>query len=193
MENSITQAHYVTDGKLHQLERHCDLFRTIAVLNTVPDSNINIKEIIGNYECSSSARSLFDSSGLPNPGFDGKSDLVHAVFNYINGAWIDPCRDKLDVVVIDVMIAIFHLSKSTKVESSQMFSSFINHIGKETSASFKVIISFDSYYENSLKALTRERRKDDHLSVQYGAIESADISNVSIKELISHGKKQNRD
>ena len=34
MKNSNKKAHYVTDGKLHQLERHCDLFRTIAVLNT---------------------------------------------------------------------------------------------------------------------------------------------------------------
>ena len=47
-------------------ERHCDLFRTIAVLNTVPGSNISIKEIIGNYACCSLARSLFDANGLPN-------------------------------------------------------------------------------------------------------------------------------
>ena len=64
---------------LLQLERHCDLLRTIAVLNTVPVSNINIKEIIGNYECSSLAKSLFHASGLLNDGGNGKSDLVHAV------------------------------------------------------------------------------------------------------------------
>ena len=76
MKNSNTKAHYVTDSKLHRLERHCDLFRAIVVLNTAPGSNINIKEIISNYECSSLARSLFDASGLPNHGGDGKSDLV---------------------------------------------------------------------------------------------------------------------
>ena len=69
MKNSHTKAHYVTDGKLHQLETHCDLFRTRVVLNTVPGSNINTNEIIGNYECSSLARSLL------MPG-DRKSDLV---------------------------------------------------------------------------------------------------------------------
>ena len=90
MKNSNTKAHYVTDGKSHQLERHCDLFRKIAVLNTVPGSNIKIKKIIGNYECSSLARSLFDATGLPNYGGDGKSDLVHAVLNSLDGALIDP-------------------------------------------------------------------------------------------------------
>ena len=68
MKNSNTKAHYLTDGKWHQLERHCWFFRTIAVLNTAPGSNINIKEIIGNYECSSLARRLFDASSLPNHG-----------------------------------------------------------------------------------------------------------------------------
>ena len=50
MKNSNTKAHYVTDSKLHQIERHCDLFKTIVVLNTVPGNNINIKEIILNYD-----------------------------------------------------------------------------------------------------------------------------------------------
>ena len=104
-KNSNTKAHYVTDGKLHQLERHCDLFRTIAVLNTVPGSNINIKRVIGNVECSSLARSWLNTSGLPNYGGDGKSDFVHAVCNSIDDGWVDPWRDKLDVVVIGAMSA----------------------------------------------------------------------------------------
>ena len=32
MKNSNARTQYVTDGKLHQLERHCDLFRTIVEL-----------------------------------------------------------------------------------------------------------------------------------------------------------------
>ena len=76
---------------------------------------------------SSLVRNLFDSSGLPNHGGDGKPDLVHAVCNFIDGAWIDPWRDQLDAVVIDAMSATFHLPKSTKFESFQMLSlSFIN-------------------------------------------------------------------
>ena len=85
------------------------------------------------------------------------------------------------------MSAIFHLRKSTKYESFQMLSSsFINYIVREASALSTVIFSFDSYCENSLKALSRERRKDDHLSVQYYVIESTYISNASMKELLSH-------
>ena len=71
-------------------EGYCDLFRTIAVLNTVPATNLNIKEIIGNYKCSSLARSWLDASVLPSHGSDRKSDLVHAVCNSIDGACIDP-------------------------------------------------------------------------------------------------------
>ena len=131
MKSSNTKAHYVTDGKLHQLERQL-LFRTIALVNTVPGSNINITEMIGNYECSSLARSLFDANGLPNHGGDGKSDLAHAVCNCIDVAWINSWRDELDVVVIDAMSAIFHFPKSTKCESFHMLSSsFINYIVKE--------------------------------------------------------------
>ena len=152
---------------LHQLERHCDLFGTIAILNTIPDSNINIKELIGNYECSSLDRSLSDTSDLTYHGAYGKSELVHAVHHSIDGAWIDLWQDKLDVVVIDAMSAIFHLSKSTKFESFQMLSwSSLNHIVKETLTSSTITISPNSYFENSLKALTRERRKGGPLSVQ---------------------------
>ena len=67
--------------------------------------------------------------GFPNHGDDGKSDLVHAACNSIDYAWIDSYRDKLDVVVINKMSAIFHLPKSTKFESFQISSSsFINYI-----------------------------------------------------------------
>ena len=157
MKNSSTKAHYNTDCKLHQLERHCDLFSKISVLNTDPGSNIKIKEIIGNYECTSLARSLFDASCLPNYGGEGKSDSVHAVCYLIDGAWIDSWRDKLDVAVIDVKSTAFRLPKTTKCESFEMLSlSFINYIFKKTSRSSLVIISFDSYYENQLSALTRK-------------------------------------
>ena len=81
------------------------MFRTIAVLNTVPGSNINMNRIIGNVECSSLARSWLDTSGLSNYGGDGKSDFVHVVCNSIDDGWVDPWRDKLDVVVIGAMSA----------------------------------------------------------------------------------------
>ena len=89
------------------------MFRTVAILNTVPGSNINIKEIIGIYEYYSLARSLFDVSGLPNYCDDEKSYLVHAACNFIDDAWIDPWQDKLDGVVIDAMSAIFHRPNSS--------------------------------------------------------------------------------
>ena len=146
MRNSNTKAHHVNDSKFHQLERHCDFFRTVDVLNIVPGSNIIIKEIIGNYECSSLAKGLFNVSGLPNHGSDRKSDLVHAVCSSIDSAWINLWRDKQDVRVTDVMSTIFQLPKSNKFQSFPMFiSPFINHIVKETLTSSTVIISFDSY------------------------------------------------
>ena len=186
MKNKNAKAHYVAKGKFHQLERHCD-FRTIVVRNTIPGSNINIKGIIGNYECSSLAGSLFDASGLPNHDVDGKSGLLHAVCSSIDCARINPWRHKLDVVVIDVMSAIFDLPKSTKFERFQLLPlSFIKYIVKETSTSSTGIISYDSYYTISLKAL-----KGDHLHVQYEVIEAADISIVSKKNFY-HMKKQNR-
>ena len=40
------------DQLLYLLERHYDFFRPIAVSNTILDSNANMKESIGNYECS---------------------------------------------------------------------------------------------------------------------------------------------
>ena len=127
MENSNTKAQYVTNGKLYQLERHGDLFRTKVVLNIIPGSNINIKEIIGKYECFLLTRSLFDINGLPNHGSDVRSDLLHTLSNCIDGAWIDSWWGKLDVTVIDAII--FHLPISTKFKSFQMLStSFLNHI-----------------------------------------------------------------
>ena len=118
---------------------------------------------------------------------DGKSDLLHAVCSSIDCAWINPWRHKLDAVVIDVMSAIFDLPKSTKFERFQLLPlSFIKYINKETSTSSTVIISYDSYYKNSLKALT-----GDHLHVQYDVIEATDISVVSKKNFY-HMKKQNR-
>ena len=87
------------------------------------------------------------------------------------------------------MGTIFHLPKSNMFGSFQLLTlPFINHIVKEISTSSTVIISFESYYENLLKALTKERPKVDHLSGQYDVIESTNISNVSNKELLSHQK-----
>ena len=74
----------------HINQRDIDLSRIIGVFNAVPARNININKIIGNYECSLLATGLFDASVLPNHGGDGKSDLVHAVCNSIDGAWNDP-------------------------------------------------------------------------------------------------------
>ena len=87
------------------------------------------------------------------------------------------------------MSAIFHLPKSTKFESFQMFYSSLQIILlKELQQHLTVIISFGSYCENSLKALTRERRKGDYLNVQYDVTESTDMSNASTKELQPHEK-----
>ena len=68
MRNSTKKFQYVNDGKFHQVGYHYDLFRTITVLNNFPGSNINFKEIIGNYECSSLQNGLFDARVLPNYG-----------------------------------------------------------------------------------------------------------------------------
>ena len=98
--------------------------------NTTPGSNINIRKIFGDNEYFLLARSLFDASGLPN---HGKSDLVHAVTNYIHGVWIGLWQGKLDVVVIDAMRAIFHLPKSTKFYNFlNVFRVILNQILKET-------------------------------------------------------------
>ena len=64
--------------------------------------------------------------------------------------------------------------------------SFINHIVKESSTFSTVTNPFDSYYENLLKDLNKERRRVGQLSLQYNITESADINNVSIKGLLSH-------
>ena len=117
--------------------------------------------------------------------------MVYGVCNSIDGAWIDSWRNKLDVVVIDVMSIMFHLPKSNTFESSQMLTlSFINQIVTETSTSSTAFISsiIDSYYENLLKAQSKGRQKFDHLSGKCEVIESTDISNKSIKEFLSQKK-----
>ena len=108
------------------------MFRIKTVLDTVSGSDINIKEVIGNYECSSLARKLFETSGLQNHGVDGTPDLVHVVCNSTDSAWIDPWQGKVDVaVMIDAMRAIFHLPRSTKFESFLLLSSsFLNNMVK---------------------------------------------------------------
>ena len=88
--------------------------------------------------------------------------LIYGVCNSIDGASAgrrNRCRSgRCDECYVP-------LPKSTKFESFQMSSSFVNHIVKEISTSSTVIISFDSYYENSLKAQTKERWKGYHSSV----------------------------
>ena len=103
MKNSNANSHYVINSKLHQLETHVDLFRTILVLNAIPGSNINIKEIIGKYERFLLTKSLFDATGLPNHGSNERSNLLHALSSCIVEAWIDPWQGKLDITVIDVI------------------------------------------------------------------------------------------
>ena len=145
MIKSNTKVHYVSHSELQQLERHCDLLRATAVLNTLPGSNINITLIISNYECSLLSRSLFDVCGLSNHGGDWKSDLVLAVRNSIDGAWIDPWRDKPDVVVIDGISTLFHLRKSISLKGFKCCSCHLKIKLWKILISSTLIISFDSY------------------------------------------------
>ena len=56
---------------------------TIAASDSVPGSNININQIVGNYECSSVVRSYFDNKVILKKQ---KLDLIHLVSNCIEDA-----------------------------------------------------------------------------------------------------------
>ena len=127
------------------------MFRIIAILNTIPGSNISIKKVVGNIKYFLLSRSLFDASGLPNHGREGISDLLHAVSNCIDDVWIDLWRDKLDFAIIDGMRAIFNRHKGTNLEIFKCF----HVIFKETLMSSTEVISFDGCYENMLKVMTK--------------------------------------
>ena len=114
------------------------LFRTISIVNTIPGSNISMKEIIGNYQCFSLARSLFDTCGLLNYGGDRKSDLVYVVIKCIDDVWIDLWQGKLDAVVIDAMKA---LSTLLNQPSSKAFKWFHVIFKSHCSRNFNIIHS----------------------------------------------------
>lgn len=129
------------------------MFRIIAILNTIPGSNISIKKVIGNIKYFLLSRSLFDDSGLPNHGREGISDFLHAVINCIDDVWIDLWRGKLDFAIVDGMRAILNRQKWTMLEIFKCF--HVKKMFQETLMSSTEIISFDGCYENMLKVMTK--------------------------------------
>ena len=171
-----------------ELSQHCNLFAKCAVICKSRD--IDLKEIVGNFELTSFPRSFFKSNGEQHDGGEGNGQLVKEIRDYVKNSFFDiNNREGFDVVVIDAMMILQKLKKTSDTKTvddlSKLFNSSIERVSL---GSQMVIVAFDKYIESSQKSKTRALRNGKVVPVEFEVLGNRNIENVSLKLLLSHIK-----
>ena len=135
-------------------------------------------------------RSFFKPNGEQNDGGEGKGQLVKEVRDYVKNSFYDiNNRGDFDVVVIDAMMILQKLKKTSDIKTfddlSKLFNSSIERVSL---GSEMVIVAFDKYIASSLKCKTRALRHGKVVPVEFEVLGNRNIENVSLKLLLSHVK-----
>jgi hypothetical protein len=167
--------------------------------------DINQKNAVGNYEFTLTPRALFATDGSMLPCTD-KSKLIHALEKLAdsdgtdeqttisatdddrtNAAGTSSTRSK--IAIVDGMVLIQRMTKQKKGTFSTVKDFGHNFNDKLTSltAGFdEVILVFDTYEPDSLKAKTRERRRQGKAPVQYLITDDTSIKHIPLTRFLSH-------
>ena len=138
------------------------------------------------YELSTIPRSFFNVAGEPNDDGENKSQMIHVICGGIFELILFHPPLKIDVSILDAM-AVLHNTKSSDDKTFRdLFHAFANKMGDLSHSVSTKVVSFDMYTDLSLKERTRIARKGDVIPVEFEIFESTDISEVGMKQILSH-------
>ena len=174
------------NDKVQELSEAVDLFAKCSIVSSTRD--IDMPNIVGEYELSSIARSFMKADGEFNHGGEDKSELVHSICSHVgSSAFVDIEKFLINVSVIDAMQVLPKLKKPDHIRTfNELAKVFLDRILDISSGSRTIIVAFDEYRQNSLKGDTRKIRKGKKIPVQYEVNDKTIIDGITMAELLSH-------
>ena len=114
-----------------------------------------MKSIIGNFEMTPVVHSLMKWDGTLD-GWDAKSDLEPCVLKEANVAVVENVSFKSECVAIDVMFIMNQITtKPIWIKrGSNLAKEFCKRVDQQSEGAEIVVIGFEWYSDNSLKAMT---------------------------------------
>ena len=119
-----------------------------------------MKSVIGNYEMTPVVHSLMKRDGTLLDGWDGKSDLASCVLKESNVSVVENVSCQFECVAIDAMFIMNQItSKPAWVKTgSDLAKEFCNRVDQQSYGADIVIIGFEWYSDESLKAMAWKSR-----------------------------------
>ena len=115
---------------------------------------IDMKAIIGNYELTPVVCSLMRRDGTLLDGWDGKSDLASCILKKANVVVVEQVDVQYQCVAIDAMFIMNQISSKPLWvnKGSDLAQEFYNRVDQQSEDADIIIIGFEWYSEDSLKA-----------------------------------------
>ena len=116
-----------------------------------------------------------------------ESPLLVKTLKAESGTNTQPLDIDFDCIAIDAMCLLNQMTKPTWVKTgSDLGSFFCIRVDEILMGAAMVIVAFDTYNDISLKNITRAKRQVKNVSRRYDISSSANISKLSMKDLLSH-------
>ncbi|KAE8278585.1 hypothetical protein D5F01_LYC23497 [Larimichthys crocea] len=185
-----------------------DLFARLMVLAR-SNRDIDYKEAIGNYEFTLTPRALFTPDGTILPCHD-KSKLIHLLEKLTKEdkpteVGSSTHQDAVDtgtpdltssdqpsrkIALVDGMVLVQKLSKkpATVLTVKDLSVCFNDRLMQLTRDYDEVILVFDTYRADSLKNVTRNKRRQGKSSIQYQVRDDTNIKHIPLSRFLSHDK-----
>ena len=173
-----------TNQTVYDLQGHCNFCALVA-----SQREIDMKVIIGHYELSSVCYSFMDSGGELNHSAKAKFKLVDVLTKHVNRSKISASEcPSADIVAIDAIQVVQKMSKPAPVKATfkDLEDVFCQDGEKFMGSCRVVIITFDTYYDISLKNFTPSRRLGNAVPLEFTVDDAFGISDASLKEILSH-------
>ena len=191
--------------KTVDLKETKDLYGRLMVL-TRSKRIVDQKHAIGNYEFTQPPRVLFAPNGDILPCTD-KFKVIHFLEKLIKGGYQNKeersAEGQIDfrtmsssshsrlarkVALVDGMVLVHKLTRTiATVSTIKNFSElFYKRLSALTEGYDEVILVFDTYKADSLKRMTRDRRRYEKYTTQYDIKDETIIKNIPMSRLLSH-------
>ena len=191
--------------KTVDLKETKDLYGRLMVLAR-SSRQIDQKQAIGNYEFTLTPRALFAPNGNLLPCTD-KSNLIHLLENFAKKDRAHQDQSQVadissteamvsnqeshsvrKIALVDGMVVVQKLTKkpATVITVKNLSEWFYDRVMSLTKDCHEVILVFDTYKPDSLKRITREKRRQGKDPVQYQIRDETDIHNIPMNRFLSH-------
>ena len=193
-------------GTVKELRADRSLFARLLVVSR-SQRQVDLRDTLGTYEFSAVPRSLFNADGtmylcqqkcklieilksIPSAppshpqsyssNYERATAATTAISNTSN-------ERNFSVGIVDGMAELQALEKSKDIQTCKdLAEAFSKKIEKKYWEYDEVHLVFDTYTDNSIKSMTRQKRLQGTAPTHYKIMDSTNIANLTMKKLLSH-------